>query len=227
VNVFSGTIILAIQMFNTVYVGVDSKVISIGPEITNAAPERKIHQVGDVIFAHAGIFRDTQGKIDVAAAAAASIAAGGDLEAVVNRFTDAIEPQLLTALPDVRAENPSYFKDSLKRPVEMLFVSSRGETPQLIVVSFEVIDPSASNLTFRVARLRCPGDCPKSGSTIALGEHEAADRFLDTHPEILRIRGPVAAIKEAVANQATVTPDLVSLPVIMVSINSLGVHFLN
>jgi hypothetical protein len=139
VNVFSGTIILAIQMFNTVYVGVDSKVISIGPEITNAAPERKIHQVGDVIFAHAGIFRDTQGKIDVAAAAAASIAAGGDLEAVVNRFTDAIEPQLLTALPDVRAENPSYFKDSLKRPVEMLFVSSRGETPQLIVVSFEVI----------------------------------------------------------------------------------------
>lgn len=226
-NVFLGTIILVIQMSNAVYVGVDSKVISIGSEIANAASERKIHQVGDVIFAHAGIFRDTKGKIDVPAAAAASIAAGGDLEAVVNRFTNAIEPQLSTALDDLRAENPSYFKNTLKRPLEMLFVSAHGETPQLIVVFFEVIDPSASNLTFRVTRLRCPGDCPKSGATIALGEHEAADRFLDAHPEILRIRGPVAAIHDAVANQATVTPGLVSLPVVMVSIDSLGAHFLN
>jgi hypothetical protein len=108
----------------------------------------------------------------------------------------AIEPQLSATLPDIRTQNPSYFRDKLKRPLEMLFVSARGGTPQVIVVFFEVIDPSASNLTFRITRLQCPGDCPKSGpTTIALGEHAAADQFLDTHPEILRTTGPIAAIQ--------------------------------
>jgi hypothetical protein len=88
-----------------------------------------------------------------------------------------------------------------------------------------VIDPSARNLTFHVTRLRCPGDCPKSAATtVALGEHDAADRFLDTHPDILRSSGPVAAIREAVAYQATITPDFVSLPTVVVSIDSLGIH---
>lgn len=96
-----GTIILAIQMSNAVYVGVDSKVISVGSEIANIAPQQKIHQAGDLIFAYAGIFKDTQGTIDVDAAADAAIAAGGDLEMVVDRFATAIEPQLSASLQDI------------------------------------------------------------------------------------------------------------------------------
>ena len=61
---FLGTIILAIQMSGTVYVGVDSKTISIGLEIANVPPKPKIHRLGDVVFAHAEIFKDTEGKID-------------------------------------------------------------------------------------------------------------------------------------------------------------------
>lgn len=223
-----GTIVLLIQVPGAVYVGVDSKVISIGPGVTDVLSMPKIHQVGDVVFAHAGIFRDTQGKLDVVAAANAAIAAGGDLAHIVNRFTTAIEPQLSASLPDIRRENPLYFKDKLKRPLEMLFASARGGTPQTIVVFFEVIDPSADKLRFSHTVLRCPGDCPQKGATtIGLGEHDAADQFLDSHPEVLGTQGPIAAIQNAIAYQASVTPNYVSLPTTMVSIDSRGVHFLS
>jgi hypothetical protein len=223
-----GTIVLVIQMPSSVYVGVDSRVISIGTEIENVVPQAKIHQVEDVVFAHAGIFKDKLGKIDVESAANASIAEGGTLEQIVDRFTRVIDPQLSAALPDIRAQNPSYFKEKLKRPLEMLFVSARGGTRQVIVVFFEMVDPTASDLTFHATRLRCPGDCPKAdATTIALGEHHAADQFLDTHPEVLRSEGPVAAIQEAIAHQASVTPDYVSLPAVIVSIDQSGIHFLN
>jgi hypothetical protein len=76
---FLGTIILAIQMSDGVYVGVDSKVISVGTEITDVLPKPKIHQDHDIVFSHAGIFKDVLGRIDVEAAVDASIAAGGDL----------------------------------------------------------------------------------------------------------------------------------------------------
>lgn len=227
-NVFLvGTIVLAIQVPDAVYIGVDSKVIAVGATIINTFPRPKIHQAGDVVFAHAGIFKDAEGKIDVEAAANASIAGDGNLEQVVDRFSSTVEPQLSAALLDIRTQNPTYFKEKLKRPLEMLFASARGGMPQVIVVFFEVIDPSASKLTFRITRLRCPGDCPKTiGSRIALGEHDAADQFLDAHPEILRTRGPIAAIQEAVAQQAFVTPDFVSLPAVVVRIDIGGVHFI-
>jgi hypothetical protein len=223
-----GTIVLVIQLPGIVYVGVDSKVISIGSDVTNMLPMPKIHQVGDVVFAHAGIFRDALGKLDVVTAAESSIAAGGDLGQIVGRFTAAIEPQLSASLPDIRTENPLYFREKLKRPLEMLFVSARSGTPQTIVIFFEVIDPSADKLTFRHTLLRCPGDCSQKGpTTIGLGEHAAADQFLDSHPEVLGTQGPIAAIQDAIAYQASVTPNYVSLPATMVSIDSRGVHFLN
>ncbi len=225
-EVYRGTIVLAIRIHDTVYVGVDSKVISVSRQIGNVASQRKIHQTGDVVFAHAGIFKDSNGKIDVAATANSAIEAGGDLEQIVDHFTTAVEPQLLSVLPDIRAENPSYFEDKLKRPLEMIFVCGRGETTKQIVVFFEVQDLSAADLAVHVTRLRCPGDSPYGDSIVALGEHDAADRFLDTHSEILRTRGPIAAIEEAIASQSSATPEYVSLPVAIVSIDRFGIHIL-
>lgn len=222
-----GTLVLAIQLPDAVYIGIDSKVIAVGAEVVNVLPIPKIHQVIDVVFAHAGIFKDSQGKLDVEGIARASIVAGGNLEMVVDRFATADEPQLSAALTDIREQNPLYFKEKMKRPLEVLFAYARAGTPQVIVVFFEVMDPSASKLSFRITRLRCPGDCPKAdGSWIALGEHDAADRFLDAHPEVLRTRGPIAAIEEAVAHQASATPDFVSLPTVVVRVDGVGVHFI-
>lgn len=225
---FIGTIVLVIHMpGGAVHVGVDSRVVSIGNGIANVASKLKIHQADDILFAHAGIFKDAMGKIDVEASAYASIAVGGDLESVVDSFTTSIVPQLSAVLLDIRAQSPECFTEKLKRPLEMLFVSGRRGVPQVIVVLFEVIDQMVDKIAFRITRLRCPGDCPKgSETTISLGEHEAADRFLDVHPEILRAMGPAAAIQEAIAYQASVTPEFVSLPAVMVTVDHLGVHFL-
>jgi hypothetical protein len=229
VNILSGTIVLAINTPNTIYVGVDSKIISIGAEVTAITnnSDRKLIQYGDVVFAHVGIFRDIRGTFDLPASVRASIEAVGELETVVDRFIDRIQHDLSGALLEIRWQNPSYFMEKLKRPVEVLFASAQGGTPQQIVVSFEVIDPSASHLTFRVSRLRYPADCQTYGAVIALGEHGEADRFFDNHMEILRTRGPIAAIQGAIADQARATPDFVSLPTIMVTIDAYGIHFLN
>lgn len=227
-TIFAGTIVLAIQTHDAVYIGVDSKVISIGAEISDALPAPKIHQLGNVVFAHAGIFRDTAGKIDVKATADASIAAGGSLMQISDRFASSIEPQLSASLPDVRTGNPTRYKEMQGRPLQMLFASARGGSPQTVVVYFEVIDPCAEKLTVRVTRKQCPGDCPKNAvTTIALGKYHAADRFLDAHPEILGSRGAVAAIKEAIASQASDTPDFVSLPAVVVWTDRLGIYSAN
>jgi hypothetical protein len=222
-----GTIVLALQKPDAIYMGVDSRVVTVGESVGNAAYTPKIHQVNDIVFAHAGIFKDTDGKLDVAATADAAIAEGGDLDHIVARFTTAIERQLSATLPDIRSQNPSYFATQLKRPLEVLFASGRGGLPRSIVLAFQMMDTSAHHLTFGLIRLKCPGDCPQASvAATALGEHDAADRFLDAHPEILRVHGPVAAIKAAIAHQASATPEFVSLPTVMMLIDRLGIHFL-
>lgn len=70
-----------------IYVGVDSKVISVGPSVSNAATQPKLHRHDGVVFAHAGIFKDLRGKLDAVAAANEAIAAGCDLDAIVQRFS--------------------------------------------------------------------------------------------------------------------------------------------
>ncbi len=99
-----------IQVADAVYVGVDSRVISIGAEVADGPTKPKIHQVGDVVFAHAGIFKDTQGKLDVKAAAEASIEAGGDLAQVVDRFTSAIQPQSVGSTARYARTKPRIFQ---------------------------------------------------------------------------------------------------------------------
>jgi hypothetical protein len=219
-----GTIVLAIVSHDAVYVGVDSKVISVGTGTTNANPQLKIHHTRDVVFAHAGIFKDAHGKYDVVATASAAIQEGSDLEDIARRFITSIEPQLLAVLPEIRAQNPSYFREKLKRPLEMLFASARGGKPRMIAAYFEVLDPSAADLGLRATLLRCPGDCPSGITEMALGEHDAADQYLDSHPEILRTRGPIVAVQKAIAAQASATPDFVSLPATVFTIDILGIH---
>jgi hypothetical protein len=78
-----GTIILAIWTPAAVWVGVDSKVISVSSTIKTEPYQPKIHRQADVVFAHAGLFKDALGKFDIVA------------EEVAYRFTLLIEPQFL------------------------------------------------------------------------------------------------------------------------------------
>jgi hypothetical protein len=97
-----GTVILAIWTSDAIHIGVDSKVVTVGPSVTPAPTLRKIHQNCDIVFAHAGLFKDTLGKLDVVATADAAIAAGGMLKTVVERFATDIQPQLLAAVSDIQ-----------------------------------------------------------------------------------------------------------------------------
>src|SRR5882762_2572452 len=155
-SLLAGTLIVVLQSSQVIYVGVDSKVISVGPSVSNAATQPKVHQLDGVVFAHAGIFKDLHGKLDAVAAANEAIAAGGDLDAIVQRFSARVQPQLRAVLSEIKAENPSYFNAKMKQPLAMLFASVRDGTPRVAAITFNLI-PGSMDLAARI--VRCPGDC--------------------------------------------------------------------
>jgi hypothetical protein len=219
-TILLGTVILAIRTPDAVHIGVDSRIISVGPSVTTESSQPKLHENAGVVFAHAGIFKDTAGKLDVVATANNAIQAEKILDRVVDRFTADIQPQLLAVTPDIQRENPNYFAN--KRPLEMLFASARDGVPKLIVVLFTLTDQDGLKLA--ITRLTCPGDCRNGVSTIGLGEHDAADTFLDTHPAIFQQEGPVASLQKAIEAQAAATPEYVSLPATIWRVDNRGVH---
>jgi hypothetical protein len=202
--------------------GVDSKIIAVGPTVLNVERQPKIHQSGQVVFAHAGLFKDTNGKLDVIATAQGAILEGGSLDQIMDRFVNRIRPQLLASLNDIRSENPSYFKETMKRPLDVIFASARSGAPKIIVVEFTVTDTFSTVVDLRTAFVHCPGDCKNLPSVIAFGEHGAADRYLDGR--VLQRLGPIAAIRETIKIQADATPDSVSLPATVWSIDRSGIH---
>lgn len=217
-----GTIVLAIQTSSAIYMGVDSKVIAVGPTVLNVERQPKIHQSGQVVFAHAGLFKDTNGKLDLITTAKGAILEGGSLDQIMDRFVNRIRPQLLASLSDIRSENPSYFKEKMKRPLDVIFASARNGVLRTIVVEFTVTDTSSAVVDLRTAFVHCPGDCQSLPSVIAFGEHDAADRYLDSR--VLQRLGPIAAIRETIKIQADATPDYVSLPATVWSIDQSGIH---
>jgi hypothetical protein len=220
-SLLAGTLIVVLQSSQVIYVGVDSKVILVGPSVSNAATQPKVHQLDGVVFAHAGIFKDLHGKLDAVAAANEAIAAGGDLDAIVQRFSARVQPQLRAVLPEIKAENPSYFNAKMKQPLAMLFASVRDGTPRVAAITFNLI-PGSMDLAARI--VRCPGDCDsRVTNAMSLGEHDAADRFLDSYSKTDLVKDPVRAIKQTIECQANATPELVSLPASVLQLTVSGI----
>jgi hypothetical protein len=214
----AGTLIVVLQSAQVIYVGVDSKVIAISTSVSSAAMQPKVHQLNGVVFAHAGIFKDLHGKLDAIAAANEAIVAGGDLDAIVERFRARVQPQLRAVLPEIKAENPTYFDAKMKQPLAMLFASVRDGMPRTAAITFDLI-PSSMDLTARV--VRCPGDCDSQvTNTMSLGEHDAADRFLDSYSKADLVNDPVRAIRQTIEFQANATPEVVSLPATVLQLSA-------
>lgn len=213
---------MAIQTSTAIYMGVDSKIIAVGPTVMNVERQPKIHRSGQVVFAHAGLFKDTNGKLDLVTTANRAILEGGSLDQMMDRFVSLIRPQLFASLNDIRSENPGYFKERMKRPLDVIFASARDGVLRTIVVEFTVTDTSAAVVDLRTAFVHCPGDCQSLPSVIAFGEHDAADRYLDGR--LLQRLGPIAAIQETIKIQADATPDYVGLPASVWSIDQRGIH---
>jgi hypothetical protein len=219
--ILTATLIVVLQSSKVIYIGADSKVISVGTSVSSAATQPKLHQLNGVVFAHAGIFKDIHGKLDAVAAANGAIAAGGDLDEIVRRFRDRVLPQLRAVLPDIKAENPSYFAARMKQPLAMLFASVRDGTPRVAAITFD-LTPGKMELVTRI--VRCPGDCDsRVTNAMSLGEHDAADEFLDSYSKTDLVKDPVAAIRQSIKHQANATPEFVSLPATVLQLTASGI----
>jgi len=217
----TGTLIVVLRAPSVIYVGVDSKVIAVGASISSTATQPKMHTLDGVVFAHAGIFKDLHGKLDAVAAANQAIAAGGDLDAIVERFGDRVQPELQVVLPEIKAENPAYFNAKMTQPLVMLFASARDGTPRVAAISFDLV-PGSMELAVKV--VRCPGDCDaRVTNAMSLGEHDAADRFLDHYSQSDLVKDPVGAIRRTIDYQAIATPDFVSLPATIMQVTAGGI----
>jgi hypothetical protein len=105
----------------------------------------------------------------------------------------------------------------------MLFASARDGAPKITVVLF-TLSEEAGSLNVNSQRLSCPGDCTPPVSVIGLGEHDAADQFLDAHPMIYQSGGPALAIRSAIEAQANGIPQYVSLPSTVVLMDAQGIR---
>lgn len=213
------SIVLLIKTATSAYIGCDSKMVNLGTSVADAMPARKITHIGDVAFAHIGIFNDSHGKINVERTAEAAISAGGDVGQIAEHFATAIEPQLSAFLSDMRRQNLSYFRENLQRPLEILFASYSGGKAQALVTLFTVVDASSDTIAVRATHMRAPD----ASCTIGLGMWEAADSWLAKHPAECQTN-PVAAIREAIEYQASSTPDLIALPISFLSLDASGVR---
>lgn len=215
------SIVLMLKDNDAVYLGVDSKVVaaSAATKPTDAPPRPKIHIAQGVAFANVGIFNDTHRRvIDVERTAEDSIAQGGDLSQVAERFAEAIQEPLAATLCEIRTKNPSYFGDDLHRPLEILFASMNSGKAEVIVILFEVQNMLADKLSFRVKHMSAPGG---GIATIGLGVHDAADQWLSEHESLCRTN-PLDGIRDAIQFQASSTPSLVSLPISLASLDDHG-----
>jgi hypothetical protein len=222
VSVLTGTVIVALRTSLLIYVGVDSKVISVGAHIVPAAEQPKTHSFDGVLFAHAGIFKDLNGQLDVIGVARASISAGGDLNEIAERFTAAVKPQLRVVLKQLKAQNRAFFDEKLRQPLSMLFASARDGTPRIAIVTFTVLEGTVEVVD---TVIRCPGECdPNILTAVSLGEHEVADRFLDSYDSELLSANPPFAIRSAIEAQAKATPNWVALPAKVFLVQAAGIH---
>jgi hypothetical protein len=223
-HLYCGTTIVAVREPTAVHLGVDSKVIAIGGPVSQHYAFAKIHEHRGIVFAHAGIFRDANGLIDVPETVIRCIDGHGDLRSAVAAVPAAIIPSLQAVVGDLMRQNPAYVRDQVdgKAILEVVCAGLAGGEPTLLMQHFR-IRITGGSITVDVVSLACPGDCPGGASVIALGRHEQVDAFLDREPLHFRAHGAAATICEAIRLQARATPADVALPITLAILTPTGI----
>lgn len=212
------TTIIALRTDEEAYVAADSKIAAVdGSQPTHGC---KLKVIGDVVFASAGLLKETKGPYDIQETARQAIEAGGTLEEIVTRFKAEVfhvYPAVLQHLrqADIQAYSTLLWKRAI---IQTVFVHAQSGVIHMASLSFQPSDASAA-ATIKTTSVECPGPtCPGALMVGVLGENSAVVQRLDREPTIWRDEQIVPALNHLIDLQALATPDFVSPPVAIISV---------
>lgn len=224
----AGTSIVIIMTGSEIWVGADSRLISVGNQQGVAAAVCKIHQFGCVFYVHAGLLKDTAGRYDPADVAKQAATGNRTVLGAAEAFQARVTTSLVTIAGELRAMNREYYQSKIlnKAALQTAFFGVCGGTPRLTVRKFTIHEDARGEISASVERLDCPGDCPSGMTWAFLGESSAGNRFLDEYPGYLQENGYRATLEMLIGQEARANPDLVSLPVDILHVGGSGAEWI-
>jgi hypothetical protein len=220
----AGTLIVFLLTASELWVAADSHTIAIGARETGAAARCKIHTMGTVFHAEAGLLEDRNGRFNATAMAAQAAAESPIAPEVANVFAARVLTPLADTVRTLRIINPRYYEAHVREHValQVAFFDLERQGPRLAIRRFIIHEDGQGHLSAAIDRFDCPGDCPNAGTWAFLGGSEALNRFLEAHPRYLTAHGPHATLQRLMDLEATAHPDRVRPPVDILHLGPAG-----
>jgi hypothetical protein len=220
----AGTCIVIIMTATELWVGADSRVVSVGEDVRSAPSVCKLNRFGNVFYVQAGVFKDDAGRCDAAAVAERSASQGHSVVESADAFAKDVIAPLARIAGELRTVNPSYYRSKIinKPALETAFFGVERRAPRLAVRKFIVHETADGLVAVSVQSSNCPGDCPSGMTWAFLGEASTASRFLDRNPQHLRLNGYKATLDKLIGLEATANPEFVRLPVDILRLSQEG-----
>lgn len=210
-----GTLIVLLITTMELWVAAGSHVIAIGAQQVDVAARCKIHRVGSIFYAEAGLLQDTIARYNAAAIAAQAAVGHPTVPDVANTFEVWVCTPLVETVRTLRTLNPRYYHAHLQEQValQVAFFGLARQGPPLAIQRFGIHEEDGGSLSAALDRFDCPGDCPRAMTWAFLGGSEGLTQLLEAHPRDLAEHGARATLQQLMDLEATAHPDRVSPPV--------------
>ena len=220
----AGSLIIFLITAVELWVAADSRVIAIGTQQSDATAICKIHKLGAVFYAEAGLLKDTHGRFDAAAIAEQAAVGHPTVSGVAHAFEARVLTPLMHTVSQLRTLNPHYYHTHVREQaaLQVAFFGAERRGPRLALRRFFIHMEGPASPSASIDRFDCPGDCTNAGTWAFLGGSEVLNRFLEANRRYLPEHGPRATLQRLMALEATAHPDLVSPPVDILHIGPEG-----
>jgi hypothetical protein len=210
----AGSLIVFLITAVELWVAADSRVIAIGDQQSDAIAICKIHKLGTVFYAEAGLLKDTHGQFNAAAIAEQAAIEHPTVSGVAYAFEARVLTPLMHTVNQLRTLNPRYYHTHVREhaALQVAFFGPERRGLQLAIRRFFIHMEGPGSPSASIDRFDCPGDCANAMTWAFLGGSEVLNRFLEANPHYLTEHGSRTTLQRLMDLEATAHPDLVSPP---------------
>jgi len=141
----------------------------------------KIHVVGDVVFANAGLIRDEFSGFDLAALAAQALSAHSSVAQSIESFDDQVSAFLRRFLVEIQNSFPGVYKSFDHNPgISIVFGRIVRRKPTIYVRSFSSVEDPHGSISVQVFKHDCLENCQES--VVGLGHFQEMYQYLQRYP---------------------------------------------
>lgn len=185
----------------------------------------KVRITNNVAYAESGILLIPGYRFAAVDIANRSLRGDGDLSSRVSAFDDAIRQQLIKIGTALKRENPRFYSTRVKDKTvfAIVFATTEPQGPIMMMLSY-VASEQEDEVVLNTERYICPGDCPTGTGWVTLGDSEAAQADIQSHPTIFSDFGLENAVRHLIKEEIADQPASVGGPVDVVVIEAGGIR---